>query len=113
LAKPNIPDPMERRHLIERELEPDRSLAIADVYLEAGRASEAVIFLSKAGAEERLEALAGEAVTEGDAFLLAQLAAVLVRPPSADRWTRLAENAEAAGKERYAEMARRHARSSV
>jgi hypothetical protein len=113
LAKPKIPNPMERRHLIEREIDQERSLAIADAYLEDGRAAEAVIFLSKAGAEDRLEALAGDAVSEGDAFLLAQLAPVLARPPSAERWTRLAEQAEAAGKERYAEMARRHARSSA
>jgi hypothetical protein len=113
LATPKIPNPMERRHLIERELEPSRSLAIADAYLADGRAPEAIAFLTKAGAQDRLESLAGEAVSEGDAFLLAQLALVLERPPSADRWTRLAEHAEAVGKLLYAEMARRHARSSV
>lgn len=112
MATPKIPNPMERRHLIERDLEPARSIAIADLYLADGRATEAIVFFAKAGAQDRLEALVDQAVEDGDAFLLAQLTPVLERTPSADRWLRLAEHAEAAGKELYAEMARRHSRSA-
>jgi hypothetical protein len=112
MAKPSIPDPLNRRHLIEREMEPDKSIALADAYLEDGRILEAVIFLLKAGADDRLEALSDQAVSEGDAFLLKYIADGLQRDPGAERWHALAENAVGQGKARYAEMAKRHARSS-
>ncbi len=112
MAKSIIPSPMDRRHLIEKDLDETRCLAIADAYVDDGRASEAVAFLQKAGAEERLDVLAQEAVESGDAFLFKAVVDAQQRDPGAERWLALAAAAEAAGKPRYASMARRHARSS-
>ena len=112
MAKSSIPNPMDRRHLIEKDLDPAKSLALAEAYLADGRGSEAVVFFAKAGADDRLRALADQAVESGDAFVLAAVAAVWKDTPGVERWLKLADAAEAAGKERYAEMARRHARSS-
>jgi hypothetical protein len=109
MAKPKIPDPLERRHLLERELEPARACAIADAYLAADRSLEAVAFLRKAGARDRLEALEQEAVREGDAFLLREVAQALGRESDAALWRQLADAAAAAGKDRYVAEARRQA----
>jgi DNA-binding LytR/AlgR family response regulator len=109
MAKQTIPNPLERRHLLERELEPARALAIADAYVADARSLEAVAFLRKAGAKERLEALVQEAVREGDAFLLREVAQALGREPDAALWRQLAEAAAAAGKDRYVAEARRQA----
>ena len=38
MAKSKIPQPLERRHLLQRDTAPAQSLAIAEAYLEAGRA---------------------------------------------------------------------------
>jgi len=107
MAKNAIPDPLERRHLVERELEPSRSLAIAEAYLAAGRSLEAVAFLKKAKAEARLEALWQEAASSGDAFLLREVALALGREPSPSDWRALADAAAAAGRDRYAGEGRR------
>lgn len=112
MAKSAIPDPMVRRHLVEKEMEPDRALAVAEMYLAEGRASEAVIFLVKAGADDRIDAVIEQAIRDGDAFLLKQLVDASRRECSPERWLELADAAEASGKQTYAEMARRHARSS-
>ncbi len=112
MAKTSIPDPMSRRHLIERELEPEKCIALADAYIEEGRALEAVLFLVKAGADDRLDELSRQAVAEGDAFLLKTIADDMRRDPGSDRWLALAEVADGKGKTQYAEMARRHARAS-
>jgi hypothetical protein len=112
MAKMKIPDPMTRRHLIEKDSDAAHDLALAELYLEEGRAPEALAFLVKAGADDRLAAVADQAVAEGDAFLLKQHSDATGTDPGSDRWLALATAAEAAGKERYAEMARRHARSS-
>jgi hypothetical protein len=110
MARPaRIPDPLARRHLLERELDPARALAIAEAYLAQSRSVDAVLFLSKAGAAERLEQLAEEAVQDGDAFLLELVARELDAPPSAARWRALAERARAAGLLEYAVSAERHA----
>ena len=37
MAKSKIPDAIERRHLIDRDLKPAQSLRYAEAYLEAGR----------------------------------------------------------------------------
>jgi len=112
MASKKIPDPLRRRHLIEQELGPADCLALADAYLAEGRAPEAVAFLAKAGDGERIAALVDEAVADGDAFLLKQIADAADADPGPERWLAAADAAEAAGKLRYAEMARRHARSS-
>ena len=107
MAKNSIPDPLERRHLIERQLEPARALAIAEAYLAQERAQEAIVFLARAGATDRLEAVFRLAVEQGDPFLLRETAAALGREPDAATWRALAAAADAAGKDRYAAEARR------
>jgi hypothetical protein len=109
VARSRIPDPLERRHLIEGELEPARALAVAEAYLAEGRALEAVAFLAKARAESRLEALSLDAVRDGDAFLLREIGVALGREPDAAVWRQLADAAAAAGRDRYAAEARRQA----
>lgn len=112
MAKSVIPDPLRRRHLIEQELTEVQSLALADAYLAEDRVPEALAFLVKAGAREKMQALVDRAVADGDAFLLKQIADAMSEDPGTARWLAAAEAAESAGKLRYAEMARRHARSS-
>jgi hypothetical protein len=107
LARNAIPDPLERRHLIERSLDPARALAIADAYEQEERAVEAVAFLRKANASDRLEALWRRALEAGDPFLLREVAQALGREPDAEAWRQLADVAAAAGKDRYAAEARR------
>jgi hypothetical protein len=107
VARSRIPSPLDRRHLLERQLDSGRALAVAEDYLAEGRAVEAIAFLAKAGASERLEALAQEAVEAGDFFLLRAVCAAVGRDASGDEWRRLGERAEAAGKLRYAQLARR------
>jgi hypothetical protein len=102
-----LPDPLSRRHLVERELPAAQALALAEAYLAEGRRGEAVDFLRKAGAKDRLAALRAEAIADGDAFLLRQLAEATASPPTRDEWLALARGAESAGKERYAAEARR------
>lgn len=109
MARKSIPDPLQRRVELERNLDAARALRIAEGYLDAGRVQEAVAFLKKAGARERLEALRDEAVGSGDAFLLREVALALGEPPGVATWNALAEAAAAAGKERYADEARRQA----
>ena len=107
MAATKLPNPLERRHLIERELDASRARALADAYLADGRSVEAVAFLSKAGARDALEALAVDAVAAGDVFLMRAIADATGEAPNAERWRELAEAAEAAGKHRYADLARR------
>jgi hypothetical protein len=109
MAKAKIPDPLERRHLVEKELAPDQARAIAEAYLAEDRAIEAIDFLKIAGAAERLAELRGRAVADGDAFLLRAVAAAQARPPTHDDWQKLSTAAAANGKERYAVEARRQA----
>ena len=109
MARSPIPDPLARRHLVERELGRDQALRIAEAYLEQGRGVEAVEFLGKAGAAERLDALRREAVEAGDAFLLRSVAAASGRRASSTEWRQLEAAANAAGKLRYAADARRQA----
>ena len=109
MAQEKLPSPLERRHLIERELPDEKSLALAEAYIAEGRASEAVIFLRKAQADDRLRQLADHALDEGDAFLLRSVQQALGEEPPAEHWEKLADVAEAAGKLRYAETARRQA----
>jgi len=102
-----IPDPLERRHLIERALAPEQALRIADAYLALDRTWEAIAFLGKAGAHDRIAALRETAVGAGDAFLVRELTRALRDELPAARWRAVADAAEAAGKERYAAQARR------
>src|SRR5512145_2923714 len=107
MARAAIPDPLERRHLVERQLDPARALAIAEAYLAEERAQEAVAFLARAQATDRLEEVWRLALEQGDPFLLREVALALGREPDGASWRALAEAAAAAGKDRYAAEARR------
>ena len=109
VSRPKIPGPLERRHLIERELAPAQALKTAEAYLAEGRALEAVEFLAKAGEGERLQELRREALEAGDFFLMRAVADAMGKAPDRDEWLALAAAAEAAGKQRYAADARRQA----
>jgi len=109
MARSPIPNPLERRHLVERALSPEQARRIADGYLAEGRTVEAVDFLVKAEAEEALAELRARAVSEGDAFLLRATARARGEMPRREEWEALAEVAERVGKDRYAAEARRQA----
>ena len=108
-AKSKLPNALERRHVLVRPLAPAQALRLADAYLAEGRTLEAVELLRKAGAAERLAALRQEAIGGGDYFLLRSVAAAAGEPVRRDEWLALASAAEAAGKQRYADDARRQA----
>jgi len=109
VAKSKIPGPIERRHLIERDLSAAQALRYAEAYLEEGRDQDAIEFLVKAGAEEQLEAMRRRSIEAGDAFLLRMVSAATGIAAGREQWKTLAEAAAAAGKERYAEEALRYA----
>jgi len=109
MTKGKIPDPLERRHLIERELATAQASKIAEAYLAEGRRMEAVDFLIKAEDTEKLGELRREAIADGDVFLLRAVAAALEEEPANEEWSATADAAEAAGKEYYAIEARRQA----
>ncbi len=112
MAKSAIPGPLERRHLVEKDLDAKTASKIARTYLEAGRKDEAIDFLVKADESEQLKTLADEAIAEGDAFLLQSLARATGDELDRATWDRCADAAEAAGKARYAATARRNAARS-
>jgi hypothetical protein len=107
MAKSAIPNPLERRHLIEKDLGEAQALEIAEAYLAAGRAVEAVDFLAKANAREQLAELRSRAIEMGDVFLLRAVARAMEEPPARTEWNAIADAAAAAGKDRYAVEARR------
>ncbi|HEY8154968.1 MAG TPA: hypothetical protein VII72_12645 [Myxococcota bacterium] len=109
MAKSTIPDPLERRHLVERELTPAQALKLGEAYLAEGRLLEAVDFLRKAGARDKLAGVRAEAIAAGDSFLLRVVATALGETPDRESWQGLAAAADAAGKQRYAADARRQA----
>ena len=110
MAKSHIPDALERRHLVEREIPAAQALRIAEAYLDAGREIEAVDFLRKARAAEKLAELRRQAIERGDAFLLRSIAIAAGEAPRRDEWEALAQAAASAGKQRYADEGRRQAR---
>ena len=110
MARGTIPDPMARRHLLDKSLDAKHAIALADAYLEQDRAVEAIAFLVKAAATDRLDELSERAIETGDVFLMkAILEAQGVEHCEPERWERLAEAAEGAGKMLYASLARRNA----
>ncbi len=104
-----IPDPLERRDLLQRGISGEQALAIAEAYLSEERREDAVDFLHAAGADERLDALAEEAVETGNVFLLQEVSRVRGGEPPIEAWERLEQAARAAGKDLYAAAAARHA----
>jgi hypothetical protein len=109
VAKSGIPDPLERRLLVERSLSQERALRLAEAYLEVGRVWEAIAFLERAEARDRLQGLRDEAVAAGDSFLVRELSRALGEDPTPARWRETEAAAATAGKERYAAEARRQA----
>jgi hypothetical protein len=109
MASTAIPDPLTRRHLVERELAPDAALRLAEAYLAEDRRWEAIAFLMKAGARDRLAELREQATAEGDAFLVREVGRALGEETTTERWRAVAEAARAAGKERFAAQAQRMA----
>jgi len=109
VARSKIPGPLERRRLIERDMSDAQALALAESYLAEGRNVEAIDFLCKAGAEDRLASLRSAAVQAGDLFLLRAVAQATRQAPQSEEWAALARAAEAAGKDRYAAEALRQA----
>ena len=105
--KSPIPNPLERRHLIERAAPAEQSLRLAEAYVAEGRTWEAIAFLVKADARDRLAALREEAVEAGDTFLVRELTRALHDEVPAARWRSIAAAATNAGKERYAAQALR------
>lgn len=100
-----LPDPLKRRHLLEGELDADKALALGEAYLEQGQVLDAVGFLEKAEATERLEELLEESIRNGDAFLVRAVAAALGKPLEAHHWKQVARAATELGKDHYAREA--------
>jgi hypothetical protein len=109
MARSKIPNPLERRHVIQRSLAEAQALRIAEGYLEEGRLIDALDFLEKAGASDQLAELRRQAIDSGDAFLLRAVAAAMDAPLEVEEWQALAGAAAAAGMDRYADDARRQA----
>jgi hypothetical protein len=109
VATRKLPDALERRHLIEKDLAPAQALKLAEDYLAQERVVESLVFLKKAGAEERLRALAEQAKLDGDVFLMRQVATWLGASPTAEEWRVAAGVAHERGKLRYAADAERQA----
>ena len=109
MARSKIPNPLDRRHLLEKELPAAQAQAIADAYLAEDRCVEAVAFLAKAEAGERLTELRKQARAEGDVFLLRAVAEAEGKGVRTEEWETTAEAAEKRGLERYAVEARRQA----
>lgn len=109
MARSKIPGPLERRHLVEKQLPAAQALAIAEAYLADGRSVEAVDFLRLAGAAEKLAELRRAAIERGDVFLLRTVATAEERTPAREDWQRLGESAARHGLDRYAVEARRQA----
>ena len=107
MAKSAIPGVLERRHLIEKEIGEAQALAMAEAYLAEDRLEEALAFLEKAGASERLAELRAGAVAAGDVFLLRGAARSMGESPSRDEWVSVETAAAAAGRKRYAADAHR------
>ncbi len=109
MARSVLPDALARREWIEQALDAGRASSVAQAYLAEERAAEAVVFLQKAGATERLHALREEAIRAGDAFLLKEIGKALGEEATAEHWRRLRDAAATAGKASYATEAQRQA----
>jgi hypothetical protein len=109
VAKSRIPNALDRRHLVERELAPAQAQRIADAYLAEGRTIEALDFLRVAGAAEKLAELRRDAIAAGDTFLFRSIAGNAGVAPTREEWAALADAAAASGRRLYAEQSRRQA----
>ncbi len=107
LARVKLPDPLARRHLLEGRIDAAKARAIGEAYLAAERELEAIDFLARGEANDALESLQATALERGDVFLFRAAAGAAGAAVDAATWTRLAEAAEQAGRERDAETAKR------
>ena len=108
MARASIPDPLARRHLLERTLSSAQALSIAEAYLEADRPCDSLAFLERVDDKSLLDGLREKAIESGDAFLLRAVAQAAGVDAPASAWAKLAETARSQGKLLYAEQARRH-----
>ena len=92
-----LPDPLARRHLLEGRIAPEKARGVAEAYLAEGREVEAIDFLARAEAHERLESLRSAALEAADVFLFRAASSALGSETPAEVWSRLAEVARAAG----------------
>lgn len=109
MSKVRIPAPLERRHLLEKDLDASEALGIAEAYLAEGRVVDSLAFLVAAEAWDRMAEVREGVIEAGDAFVLRSIADLRAEEPSADEWARLEAAANAAGKATYADTARRQA----
>jgi hypothetical protein len=94
---------LEKRDLLNQPAASvDALVEWGDRYLRAGFIHDALGFYEKAGALEALPSLLEIAKSEGDAFLLRRVCAVLGHEPTAEEWLAVAEQAERFGKQRFA-----------
>lgn len=107
MAKTKHPDPLSRRHLLEREIEPSKASAIAKAYLDEGREIEAIDFFAKAEDRDALMKIQEVAVERGDVFLMKAASEGLGEEASTARWEELARRAGELGRNRDAESALR------
>lgn len=107
MAKVKLPDPLARRHLLEGKIDPAKARAIGEAYVAADREMEAIDFLARGDANDVLESIQGTALERGDVFLFRAAVGAADTAVDAATWTRLAEAAERAGRERDAETAKR------
>lgn len=91
-----------RKVLYESEAPPDQLQTMAEQFVEAGHLSDAVEFYSKAGANERIEALLDEAIARGDTFLCEQISSATDRTLTEDQWAGVGKQAMDSGKYGYA-----------
>jgi len=107
MARSKIPNALDRRVLIEKQMSDAQTLAVAEAYLAEGRAMEALDFLTKANARDRLSELRAGAVESGDVFMLRATARAMAESPTRDEWSAIARSAAAAGRELDAASAQR------
>ena len=94
---------LEKRDLLNQPAASvDALVEWGDRYLDAGSVHDALGFYEKAGALEALGPLLELAKSEGDAFLLRRVCAVLGREPTSEEWLAVAEQAERLHKKNFA-----------
>lgn len=80
------------------DLTPDEANRNADLFLRAGKLTQAMMFLERSRDRERLGRAKGEAVRQGDAFLLHWIARILPDFVSEAEWKDAGNRAMAEGK---------------
>ncbi len=98
-----LPDPLKRRDILYGQDTPPEVLKeYGDLYLQEGRANDAVEFFGQACYKEGLFHIRQMALEEGDLFLFSRATEFLRQEVSADDWRKLAEKALEKGKYLFA-----------